>query len=627
VGRPGARVHTLAAALTRSGAEPARRTIFLAAIALLVSLGLAAAFRSYAGPDTGFLLDEAARVLAGARLYVDLVDVNPPLILFLNMAAVMFARRFGLSEILAYRLGCTVVLLAMLLLAAWLLRRLLPEEIVLRRAIILILAFTLFNLAGQDFGEREHLLLALIVPYLLVGAARAVGREIPTAEALLIGLLAAGAFALKPHFVLVWLAVEGYLRLTRRVSWGTVLPETATIAVALALYTGAIIVWAPGYLQLVRLLAGPYTRFLYVSFWQLLVTGPGALLTLFAILAFAALRRYARHPEIPGVFALGALVCLVAGAAQQKEFSYHFYPSIALATLVLGTIVWDRRESLRNWVGRLYRVIVVSVLVTVVVVVCVRNAASTIRPPRDPEQEQMERLLPVVRARATGEGVYVMSYNISSAYPMINYAGAHSASRFAQLWILAAAYMDQLRGSRPLRYHAPDEMSPSERYLNQAVLEDLRNQRPKLLIILQHARDLPANGLRRLDYVAYFSRDPRTASMLQRYQSVADLGDFVIYERIADGMTRTGRPPSVQPGTRDIVQARQTGGAYGVHARVNDPAFLLPLLVFVISAIFASISESSRGSAQVGEDRRDPEPPLGVRQGAASPTSHASGAP
>ncbi len=64
------------------------------------------------------------------------------------------------------------------------------------------------TLPGQDFGEREHLLLALVVPYLLLAAARASGREIPAAAAVLIGLLAGAAFALKPHFVLLWLAIE-----------------------------------------------------------------------------------------------------------------------------------------------------------------------------------------------------------------------------------------------------------------------------------------------------------------------------------------------------------------------------------------------------------------------------------
>ena len=89
-----------------------RRGVFLAAIGLLIALGLAAELRSYPGADAGFLLDEAARVLGGARLYADLVEMNPPLIVGINMAAVLCARAFGLSEIVAYRLGCIAAVLA-----------------------------------------------------------------------------------------------------------------------------------------------------------------------------------------------------------------------------------------------------------------------------------------------------------------------------------------------------------------------------------------------------------------------------------------------------------------------------------------------------------------------------------
>jgi hypothetical protein len=142
-------------------------------------------------------------------------------------------------------------------------------------------------------------------------------------------------------------------------------------------------------------------------------------------------------------------------------------------------------------------------------------------------------------------------------------------------------------------------MSPSERYLNQAVFEDLRDQRPKLLVVLQHARDLPVNGFRRLDYVAYFGRDPRIAGILDRYQRVADLGDFVVYERIADGTARSGPSPSPQPGTRDIVQSRQAGG---VHVRFGNPGFLLALLAFVVSAVFASGAEKARASARAAPE-------------------------
>jgi len=502
------------------------------------------------------------------------------------MGAVLFGRLLGISGILAYRLGCLAALLGTLALAMSLLRRLLPHALVLRRGIVLLLVFTLFNLPGQDFGEREHLLLMLAVPYLLLAAARAAGREIPTSQAVLVGLLAAIGLALKPHFVLLWLATEGYLRLTRRVALRSVTPETCAIAAFLALYLGATVIWAPEYFGIVQLLARPYTRFLYDPFWHLLLTGRGALLTLFALLAYAALRRDARHRELLDLFALGALVSLVAGAAQQKELRYHFYPSFALTIVLLGLVAWDAREPLGDRVRRVYRVIAVSVLATAVVVICAENAASVMRAAHDPEHEQLERLLPVVRDHAAGSSVYVMSYHIGSAYPLINYSGARSASRFPQLWILPAAYIDQLLGSRTLRYHTPAEMSPSERYLNEAVFEDLRDQRPKLLIVLQHARDLPINGFRRLDYVAYFGRDPRIASLLDRYQLVADLGDYMVYERIPDGEPRATSPPSVQPGTHDIIRAGAAGGGL---VRWRDPFFLLVLLAFVTSAILASV--------------------------------------
>jgi hypothetical protein len=149
--------------------------------------------------------------------------------------------------------------------------------------------------------------------------------------------------------------------------------------------------------------------------------------------------------------------------------------------------------------------------------------------------------------------------------------------------------MDQLAGPGPLRYRSPDEMSPSERFLNQAVFEDLRDQRPRVLIVLQHARDLPINGFRRLDYVAYFRRDPRIASLLDRYQLVTDLGDYLIYELIPNAQARAESPPTVQPATRDILPAGSAGGA---HKR--DPALVLALLTFVISAILVSMAEKRR---------------------------------
>jgi hypothetical protein len=390
--------------------------------------------------------------------------------------------------------------------------------------------------------------------------------------------------------------VELYLRLTRRVGHGAVLPETAAIAGSLALYALGILLWAPGYIRMIGMFAPVYTRFLYVPFWELLLRGPGALLTLYMGLTWLALARLAQRRERATIFALGALACLVAGASQQKGFSYHFYPSLALATVALGMLALDRGLPLQSWHSRVHRVVAVSVLATVVVITCVRNVQATIRPVRQTEHDLMEKVLPVVRERGAGERVYVMSYNISSAFPLINYAGARSASRFPQLWILGAVYMDQLRSSGPLQYREPTQMSPSERYLNQAVFEDLRDQQPKLLVVLQHARDVPINGFRRLDYLAYFTRDSRIADLLEHYQLVADVGDFVVYERLPAGAVRAGRPPGPQAGLRDIVQRDPAGS---LPFNTGQPGLLLTLGAFVVSAVFASLAAKPGAGSRI----------------------------
>jgi hypothetical protein len=510
--------------------------------------------------------------------------------------AVRSARLLDISDILAYRLGFTAVLVGALLLAGWLLRRLLPGEILLRRVILLLLAFVLFPLAGQDFGEREHLVLALLVPYLLLAAARRIGREIGGIPALAIGLLGGLAFAIKPHFLILWILVEVFVRLGRRVAPTALLPETLGIAGLLAAYAATLLTLAPRYLELVGLLAGPYSRFLYDPFFHVLLTGPGAVLAIFALLAFAALRPHALHPELWQSLALGTAAGLLAGAAQQKGLRYHFYPSFALGTALLGLIAWDTVRPLRNRVRLIYRWLAVSVLAATVTVVCLQNAAVAMGAGGDADRDQFEELVRVVRARAAGEGVYVMSYHLRSAYPLLNYSGARSASRFPHLWILAAEYDEELKRTEPLAYHAVREMSPSERYLNQAVLEDLREHSPKLLVVFRHARDLPVNGFRRLDYVAYFARDPRIARILQNYQLVVELGDYLVYERVPPGLARSGPPPMVTPGTRDVIKVQESG----VHLRFTDPTLLIAVLAFLISLITIAILERPGHRLQPG---------------------------
>jgi hypothetical protein len=229
----------------------------------------------------------------------------------------------------------------------------------------------------------------------------------------------------------------------------------------------------------------------------------------------------------------------------------------------------------------------VSVLATATIVVCAQNVAVAVGSGRDGDAQQFEQLVEVVRAHGGSEGVFVMSYHLRSAYPLINYSGARSASRFPHLWILAAEYLDALKDSDPLVYRDGLRMSPSERYLNRAVLEDLERNNPQLLVVFRHARDLPVNGFRRLDYVAYFTRNPQVERILRNYQLLAELGDYLVYERVPAGGPRTGPPPAVVPGTRDVIGVEHAG----VHLRLTDPTLLVAVGTFGLSLLAQGIVE------------------------------------
>lgn len=573
--------------------DPLSIGVFALILALLIVIGLAAELRRYVGPDIGFLLDAAGRVLDGDRLYVDVLEINPPLIIALNAPAVWLARTLDLSDILVYRLGFTAVLLGLLWLSAWLLRDHLPDQAGPRRALLLVLAFVLFLMASTDYGEREHLVLALLVPYLLLTASRIKGQEVTRARGLCLGVLAGLAFALKPHFLLLWALVEVVLRATRRVAARAVLPETLGIAGLIVAYLVMIAILTPEYFTAVRLLAGSYSRFLYDPFWRLLVTGPGALLALFALLSFAALRRYARHPALWQAIALAVCGGLLAGAAQQKGLRYHFYPAFGLATLMLGLIAVDCAPVLGDRLRRVYRSLAVGVLSAFGAVVMLEQVATIAKGPADPTRAQFEDLVRLVRARAENEGVFVMSYHLRSGYPLVNYSGARSGSSFPHLWILAAEYLEALKSDAPLRYRRPDEMSPTERYMNLTVLEDLR-RRPKLLLVFRPARDLPTNGYRRLDYIAYFSRHPAIARILGEYELVARTGDYLIYQWIQPGARRTGLPPMITPASADIVPAPEAGA----RLRFGDPRPLVAFLSFLLGLAAVRRSASGEVSGQ-----------------------------
>ena len=555
--------------------------VFNAAIFACIALTLAGQLNRPAPPDMAFLLYAAGRLLDGATLYRDVVEINPPLVIWLNVPIELLARATHVSEFVVYRLATAALVGALFWFSLRLVRSyVLPDQPAYGRYLLLLLGVAWFPLAGDDFGQREHFVLALLTPYVLLVAAQRRGAALRgvgprRAERVVIGVLAGAALALKPHFALAWLALVFFHPARGR--WRSA-PEAVWTLVFLGLYAAAVLLVTPEFLAMALALGPAYLRYIREPWYSLFVLAPGAPLVFVALLAAAVLRRRSRDPFLWGLLATEVVACYLAGMAQQKGLRYHFYPSFALAFVLVGLVAADAPAAAgrlsQQLYGRVARVLTATIVLVVLGEQLVDITGGT--PADRRARAELDDLAGFLRAHAEGRPVGILSYHIAAAFPLVNYAGVRLASRFPHLWLLAVSYEDSLDTGGTLAYRKPGEMQPPEKYLWDAVRQDLTEAQPNVLLVLRPARDAARNGLRRLHYIQYFERDPELAALFRRYQLVAEKGEYDVYQRVADGAKRIGPTPSAAPGTLDVLRPQLRE----VRIQILDPGFLAGMLVF-----------------------------------------------
>jgi len=551
--------------------------------ALAIAIVLSGAIPAFAGrlqPDTAWLLYASDHMLRGARLYVDLVETNPPLIVWLDTIPVLAGRLLGVPSGPVY---VAMTLALALGSAAWcgmLLRRILPKAPLLQRFLTLLLLAVLIPLAREDFGEREHLFLALSLPYMLLTVLRHQGDSAPRREAWAAGIAAGVGIALKPYFVVLWLALEVLVRRSRgRSRAGR--PEAGAVVLAGIVYLAAVVMLAPEYFPVVRLMGEPYRTFLSNPLLTTALLGDGAQLPLFALLGYMALRTDAGRRALWTTLAWSTAALWIAAVLQQKGWRYHFYPALSLAVVLCGLMLFDRRRAARNPVRRLYAAAAAAAVLGAAGLTagaCIRQLLDP-RNPRYDADPDLSRLIPIV-APYRGQSVLMLSWSTASAFPLMTYAQVENASRFNHLWVVGAAYWNDLRRPAPLRYHSREEMSPVERFLVDGLVEDIARNRPALALVLRPGPDRPEWGLRRLDFLGYLNRDPRFARLWTAFTYERQVGEYWVFRRTAPGEAAV-LPPNRPVVTREVPDR-------GLNASFGAPA-LTDIGLWIFSAVLLGL--------------------------------------
>lgn len=207
--------------------------LVLAAACHVVSLLLIVFERVRLSQDVALYLQAGREVLRGRRPLDDLVDINPPLVVYLSTGVAWLARSLGTAP------GVTVLMLTWLAAAV----STLVTFDALRRAgasrwsshgVTFVLSlFGLVVLMHGEFGQRDHWFVLTAVPYLVV---RSADTQFGGAARAAIGLAAGLGACLKPEFALTVVLVE-LMRCASARTWRTVFrAEVFAVGATFALY-------------------------------------------------------------------------------------------------------------------------------------------------------------------------------------------------------------------------------------------------------------------------------------------------------------------------------------------------------------------------------------------------------
>jgi hypothetical protein len=497
--------------------------------------------------DCADLLQIADGMLDGRLPYVDAVETNPPLIIYLYLPAAALARAIGLHPILAFTLMMDAWLILTTCQLAWLTGRLkarlpFPEQAVLLVCWLLghWLAYV-FN----EFGQRDVLFMELYLPFAVLRLARMEGSKLPSWLGWALGIQAALGVCLKPHFFVVAASVEiVQLRVFRRFR-ALLSPEVFGFA-------GAVVLYAAHWLFVPREMREVYLgrwvpwvwRYYDESYCEtsyggiilmLLRNGPAMALILLTDLAlWLGIRTRGPARGLILTSAAVSAMTLVEVILQRKAWSYHFLAYCIAAFWMAGVMVTQVglvTRNLRFLRGLRYDALVGPFLLGTASLAgfwCGYRAGWRFL--SDPYASVADLRHLVAGQTNPGDRVLILSTGIEPAHPLLLQMGRKPAGRY--IWTIPIAFFSRAASSS--RPGSEDAETIRRRKDEELFLRELRadidSYKPRLVVAVDSDRN--PGCPRGFTIPNYLERSGLSRYLAERYRAIAAPSGYIAFRRV-----------------------------------------------------------------------------------------------
>jgi hypothetical protein len=489
--------------------------------------------------DQTWLLYVANRVFDGARLGLDdITEPNPPLIIWILEMPVWIGRMLGVPLPAALQACVAALVVFSTIWSAILLRR---QPALDNRWFsgwfTLVLLFATVIHPWVHYGQREHIMLLLVLPYLVMAAGRIEGREQPIGEATVAGLCAAIGFFLKPHHLLVVFAVEGLLLLRSRHGRSLYRPEMATLVATGFAYIAAIWFLTPDYLEVLPLALNTYNDYHHAALSELILPVQGLKLAV-VVLLWAVLYRWLAHRTLATVLLVAAIGATLAYLAQQKGHQYQFVPAISFFSLVLGVIAIDcwlkwtagRMAAMPRGLTAAGGALSFVATIALSYPVQLKKAAHTYTDERAAILHEVGKGIP------SNSTVLILSTSAESFFEHVLEQSWQWGSRFMCLWMLPAIVNAERTADRDGTIQPPT-MRHAAALTREMVSADLTRWKPDLVLVerCQDTNVAPCRGLGfRHDILQWLEQDSGFAAAWSGYVREGPIGPYDLWCRKDD---------------------------------------------------------------------------------------------
>ena len=464
--------------------------------------------------DTAWYLIATREWLAGADLYTYIIEVNPPLNFYFTLPAIWLADLLGISDTNGEYLAVTLLLFVILV---WC-RALAFQALDLspkRNALLLCgIALALVLPALRDFGQREHVMVMLIMPWLI-------GELITTPTSkrgqILRAAVAALGICLKPHFVVFPLAVT-LLSLGRQRSLRPVfsIANMTMLTVGLA-YVSFVVLFHPAYftkiVPIAREVYGAYGTTFGVVFSRVELE---ILLLLPAV--FLVIKCHYRTEAC--LFAVVALAGLASYFLQGTGFGYHAIPFRAFVILACCFVV------LKNPLftpGAIFALIAAALLMS-------NSIARGFY-----KNTAVQQIAHVAKELGTVDSLFVMTSHVSAGPSAAIASGSRWTSRYPANWLIPGALnrLDNTNCESETETCARlQAIAASNRADN---ISDIASSRPDLLVFDRRSGyfDTP-----HFSWETFMNEDPAWADVFNEYTKLGESHRFSYYVHSGNRMTK-----------------------------------------------------------------------------------------